>query len=127
MIQVPVTDAPPRENGARNGAAQDNVRLTALHRCQISIHFAAILVSYVVSYTGRAWTVAIYRLLVLATGGLFGLIGRYSPSARLWSLQVCYLRQAEFAHVNVSCAVPDSIIDYTLITRLISSPTDVRS
>ena len=48
MIQVPVTDAPPRENGARNGAARDNVRLTALHRCQISIHLAATLVSYVV-------------------------------------------------------------------------------
>ena len=75
------------------------------------------LVREFVGYKGRAWTVATYRLLVLATGGLFWLLGRYSPAARLWSLQVCSLSQADLVHVKVSSAMFNFLSDSTLIVH----------
>ena len=55
-----------------------------------------------VGYTARVWTLALYRLLVVLTGGLLWPLTQYSPSANLWSLQECHLSLADYVHVQVS-------------------------
>ena len=122
MTQGQGTDAPRRPKGAQNGAVEDKVRFLHFRDARSAFtsrqHLSRLqLVREFVGYTGRAWTVAIYRFLVLATGGLLWLLGRYSLSARLWSLQACSLRQADLVLVKVSCAMPESISDCTLITQ----------
>ncbi len=52
-------------------------------------------------YTTKGWAIAIYRLLVVLTGGLAWVITQYRPQTCLWTLQKCSLSKATYVYVKV--------------------------
>ena len=54
-----------------------------------------------VGYTVRGWAIVFYRLLLLVTGGLLGVLGHQRPNLRKWVLQECPLDKADIVNVKV--------------------------
>lgn len=52
-------------------------------------------------YTTKGWALAIYRLLVVLTGGLVWVITQYRPQTCLWMMQKCSLSTATYVYVKV--------------------------
>lgn len=52
-------------------------------------------------YTTKGWALAIYRLLVVLTGGLVWVITQYRPQTCLWTMQKCCLSKATYVYVKV--------------------------
>jgi len=52
-------------------------------------------------YTTKGWALAIYRLLVVLTGGLVWVITQYRPQTCLWTMQKCSLSKATYVFVKV--------------------------
>ena len=52
-------------------------------------------------YTIKGWAIAIYRLLVVLTGGLVWVITQYRPRTCLWTMQKCSLSKATYVYVKV--------------------------
>lgn len=56
-----------------------------------------------VGYSANWWAVALYKVLVLLTGGIVWILGQlcYHETVTLWLLQRCPLSGAQLVHVQV--------------------------